>query len=105
MASQYRALRALHASRTAGVGRPTLATARATIAVWSQTAAMAVASIGSTNPLAFPIATTFLTQNRSNRPDRNRTTRVSVSFGLTRRNSASAASSLRRSPSRTRTPG
>ena len=35
-----------------------------------------VASRGSTNPLEFPIATTFFTQLRSYRPEANRTIRV-----------------------------
>ena len=94
MQSQYRPLRSLHTCRNCGVTRPTCARAVTSVIVCSQMAAMAVASIGSTNPLALPMAATFFTQNRSNRPDRNFTIRVSTTLGLTRRNSASAASSV-----------
>ena len=41
-----------------------------------------VASSGSTNPLAFPIAATFFTQLRSRRPETKRTMRICPTRGL-----------------------
>src|SRR5688500_15221280 len=63
-----------------------------------QISASDVLSSGSTKPLALPMAITFFTHDRSQRPLTNFTIRLGPTFGFFERNSASAASSLMKAP-------